>query len=299
MKNNILFISLVACLSFSAYCHADDESAISKIYLDGNCKDIEKPGEARGAESFSVIGAAIATAVVKEGVSYVAQWFKDFKDTYKGSNTVTNVDMFYCARDNSEKYIGIKENLVYKRFGADTGDIHIQLTSGITMLGGTSSTPGFFVITPKSLTYNKPIAKRGKVKDITVVYIFTFFEKDGSEKTFTSEPILFNSIKTGSNNQNLAEKYGAKIIFPLPEILSVNTADAIAKDNPETPFKVTIQVSEVSPGKGEELAGNITKAIGETIEKDSDAITKMILKKLLKDATDDSAPPAADGPPRS
>lgn len=265
----------------SAYAGNDDAS-ISKIFFGGGCNGVKKT-EITKSES-AAIGAALATAVVKEGVSYVADWFKDFKDTYKGSDTTTAVDYFYCT-DAQKTIIGIRESLVYERRRDNaSGDIQIRLESTMQMLLGDKNTPGFFVITPKSLKYKESISKRGKQKDITVVYSFTFFDKKGAEKTVTAEPILFKSIDVGGEDAMLSEKYGAKLIIPLPELMEVRVpagnGNSVSKT---TPFKLTIQFSEVSPGEGEELVGNITKAIGETISSEQDAIVTLLVSKLLSD----------------
>lgn len=295
MKKLFSFIVILLLAPQSAVAKEKDP-AVSRVFLDGACKGfVRNTGEGK-AEAFGLdaIVAAVASAAVKEVVIMGQKWFNDFKDGYKGQDKAENVDLFYCGYENG--ILGIKENIVYQRsslYNRDSngdGVNHIKIVSKITMYNSIGGKPGFFTITPDSISYKNPIAKRGNTKDITIVYNFSFFDKEGKEVKASSGPILFKSVSVGTEIDGLEKIYGRKAIIPLPYILAVSKiGDKNDKYTVETPFKISAEVVEVSAGKGEELLGNIASSIGGSIEKEQDAIVNLILSKILKDISDESS----------
>jgi hypothetical protein len=275
-----LFVAFF-CVQIVEVAALDGGRQISRIKLDGNCIAYSQEVKAPAESLVAAVAATVATAAVTEIFVMGKKWFSEFKDSYKGSDVATNVDYFYC-RDAARK-IGIKEYLTYERRSGEKPDI--LLKSIIKMNKGVGSEPGFFTITPLSLAYNKPVAKRGKAKDITIVYSFTFFDTTGKESNISASPILIKNVTAGGGElTSLDDKYGIKAILPLPHQLPVNVLDSTgALGTSYSPVILKIEFIEVSTGKGEELLGNIAANISSSMEKKQDVLIPLIVSKLLKD----------------
>lgn len=278
MKHLIVLLTSIVILSQSAFSHSSP--AISRVEVK-ECKPIQSGGSEILS---SALLAAFASAAVKEAVVLGQKWFKDFKDGYKGADIVENIVNFEC-----DKGAGLNTEIVYNRTVGK--ELHIQLISSLTYFKSGKSF--FFELSPKSIKYNKPIAKRGKTKDITVTYNFTFYDADGKEIKSTAGPILIKGVSEGQFIPNLDELYGPKAFIKMP-------TDGVFTDSAGTtirrPAKISVEIAEASQGKGEELLGNIMKSVGETAEKNQDAIVSAILAKILDDNTVKESDTGTDKP---
>ncbi len=275
----------VACL-LSGLSNAEEKgTSVSRIKLEGTCEQFAQNNIKAPAESLTAaIAATAATAAVKEIFVLGQKWFAEFKDSYKGSDTATNVDFFYCKTDDT-KPIGIKPHLTYER--ATNGKTDIKFTSSIKMHQGVGKNPGFFTITPSELVYTNNIAKRGKTKDITIIYSFTFIDNTGKETVVSSTPILIKNATSNTTLKSLDSIYGIKAILPLPYELPVNSTEGGKVVTNYSPVILKAEVIEVSVGKGEELLGNIASNIGSSLEKQQDVLVPLLVSKLLGDIKKD------------
>ena len=286
MKMRLSLPAITVAFLLSGFSNANEQGAtVSRIKLEGACEQFAQNNVKAPAESLTAaIAATVATAAVKEIFVLGQKWFADFKDSYKGSDTATNVEFFYCKTD-AAKPIGIKPYITYER--TTNGKTDIKFSSLIKMHQGVGKNPGFFTITPYELAYKNNIAKRGKTKDITIIYSFTFIDNTGKETVVSSTPILIKNATSNTTLTSLDSTYGIKAILPLPYELPVNSTDGDNIVTNYSPVILKAEVIEVSVGKGEELLGNIASNIGASLEKQQDVLVPLLVSKLLGDIKKD------------
>lgn len=295
LKVTILTVS-VLCFLIASSARAEG-IVLSKIEYKGECTELDFPTQPGQEAITGALVAIAASAIVNVGISFVTEWLKDLEDKYKGSDSASTVAPFYCTLGN--KLIGSQNLVSYTRskVEGDTSTTLLKIDSELEFYVNQDSQKdntniGIFTIRPKSIDYSSNIAKKGKTKDLIITYTFEFFDNKGKSKSVTVEPFVIKSISAGFSSNKLNEHFGASIVGSLPEISRMKKSgtseqkqkrelkEALKKEEANkyySPFKVKIDVAETATGNGEILAGQIAKAIGESMEKDKDSLAEMIL----------------------
>ena len=304
MKKHIIrkLAALVTTVLFLTACASakSNNLIVSKVEYAGTCSPLIPPGPADEASAESITSALVliaGEALVNVGVSFVANWLTDFEDSYKGSDTALNVQAFYCKVGD---YPGVMDTIKYTRstVSGKNSTPMITLESKLEFFVGEKKSEdgaitGLFTITPTKLDYKDNIAKRGATKDLTVTYSFEFFDSKGNSTKIAVEPFVFKSVESGKKYENLDMHMGSKLVGAIPT--NFKTVKNGTTESYSGPFKLKVELAETSVGKGEELAGKIAKAIGESIKEDKGSLAEMILDDWLNLKKEEKAGKGGNG----
>lgn len=321
---NILISTILSVILFasSASLAQSDGIIISKMTIGDACSPNigEVPTLEGGGEALdATLLALTATSLVEAGVSLLADWFKDYEDSLKGSDSASGLGSFYCTNVSGTRPqtdYGIRTALTYERYlvtpleFSRNGDRRVDRAGKVlggekqllmrvvasieylTTGNGKNGQEGVFTIKPNELTYNSAIAQRGDTKDLTLTYSFEFLKDDGTTETKSLEPYVIEALEEGAIYPNLADLIVPSDTLSLPGVVPIEYASSFffptSDKNTDvagrmwTPFKVTLQLAETSVGRGQELASRITKSLAESLgEEKQSELVDLILDDLL------------------
>jgi len=277
LKMLTIYVAMAILIPNSVW--AKGELTVSSIEIGGNCELYDnRIGADASAESLSsALLTSIGTKLVSEGVGYISKWLTNYKDRLNGSDSTSTVSAFFCKEKdkNDLDQHGHFSTVSYSRKELhaegstnNSTKTHIELVSKINFFKvGDNPENGVYSLSLEEITYNKPVAKSGSIKDIAVTYVFSIMDKNGKFEDRAVGPFLIKGAKKGSKYTGL-EVIGSKLIGKIP----------MAKSAP--PVQISIQIAETGVGKGEKLAAVIAEKIGESISAEKESINKAILAKI-------------------
>lgn len=231
------------------------------------------------SDKLDPVTTAIATVLIKEGVTTALKMIKDWMDKTEASFSASIVEEGNDAEGSSfaaeVKFDDIEGINIYRYKYTDE-----EITDGkkpepkniafaletVLIRGG-----GLMRLKPKCLVFNESAAKRGSKKDINVTYTFKYFKegKDDLEgKKLIIGPILIEDIKADNQIGGCDAK---------PEELATDWF--VAPEAGNLPYSVSVEVVESATGKGKKFNALLSKIIED--ENVKNKLIELLTKKII------------------
>ena len=291
MKNCLVVFILAAMFSASTNSYAKASGiVVSKLELSTECEAIVPAPEsgligAEASTAFGPIAASLGSMVLKSvigsGLSFAASWLEEWKDSYDGADSATTVSAFFCDADGA---LGHPAEIVYTRMqlaknGEESNQELIRIVSKIDAIPNLAALgDSVFTLQLSEINYASNLAKRGKNKDLTLNYSFSFVGDDDQETVVVTEPIVLSRIASGDHYNSLEDTTS---ILKIGKMTSTTETDGTNNVFNHSVVVARMDIAETQVGNGIKLAAQITSSLAASLKKNQTGLSEKIVQVIV------------------
>ena len=291
MKNCLIILLVTAISMVSANSFAKATGiVVSKLELSSECEAIvpQPETESIGATTtseFGAIAASLGTMVLKSvvgsGLSFIASWLEEWKDSYEGADSASTVGAFFCDANGA---LGHPPEIVYTRTqltknSGETNDELIRIVSKIDAIPNPAAlADSVFTLQLSEIKYSSNLAKRGKNKDLTLNYSFSFVGTDDEETVVITEPIVLSRLASGDHYTSLEDSTS---VLKIGKMTSTTKSDESNKVVSYSVVVAQLNLAETQVGNGIKLAAQITSSLAASLKENQADLTNKVVQVIV------------------